>query len=542
MSTAPSAPSPAAGRPQGLLAANVIVASGTLLSRITGLARVAALAYALGLDRLTDAYNLAHTTPTIIYELLLGGILTASLVPLFVEADDRHDDSAVSAIVSVTVIALALLTAVAVGAAPLIVRLYSFDAEGVDVAAYRDVATDLSRWFLPQIFFYGCTALGTALLNARRRFVAFAYAPVLNNLVVIAALVSLRALDRTPTLGDADRNGRIVTLLGLGTTLGIVAMTLALIPALRRAGVHLRWNPDLRHPAVRRMLRLSGWTVGYVVANQVALAVVTNLAQREPDDYSAYVAAFQFFQLPHGLLAVSIMTTFAPDLARAATRGDLVGFGQRTSLGLRLTALLVVPASVGYVTLASPLVTALLRYGNLSSGDAALVARVLAAFALGLGAFSVYLYLLRAFYALQDTRTPFVLNAIENVVNIVLAVALYGRYGVQGLAWSFAIAYGVATVFTFVVLVRRGALPWRPTLDPLWRVVLASVVMGQIVWLATRAIGSDDTTGGAIARLALGTVIGIGVYGAVLRFLGVRELSDLGAVVARLRRRVRPAA
>ncbi len=529
---------PERARPQGLLVANLLVASGTLLSRITGLARVVALGYALGYDRLSDAYNLANNTPNIIYELLLGGILTASLVPLFVDYSDRKDDRAISAVVSVTMIALAVITVVAVVAAPLIIRLYSASAKGDDVEAYRSVATTLSYWFMPQIFFYGCTALFAALLNARKRFTAFAFAPVLNNVVVIVALLSVGTITRHPTLATAERDRGLVTLLGVGTTLGIVAMTAAMLPALRRAGVRLRWNPEFRHPAVRRLVTLSGWAVGYVVANQIALAIVANLAQRRPADYSAYVAAFQFFQLPHGLLAVSIMTTFAPDLARAANHRDVNEFRRRTSLGLRLTVLLVLPAAVGYVTLAHPLVTVLLKHGNLDAGDAIVAARVLAGFALGLVSFSAYLYLLRAFYARSDTRTPFVLNVIENGINLVLAAILYDRYGVQGLAWSFAAAYAIAAVIAFAVLGRRmGGFPVRATLWGLWRPLIASVVMGEVVWLATRAIGSDDSTAGAFARLSAGTVLGVVLYLGLLTFQGAPELHYLRALVDRVRGR-----
>ncbi len=530
------------GRRQGLLAANVVVASGTLLSRLTGLARVAALAYALGLDRLTDAYNLANNVPVIVYELLLGGILTASLVPLFVEADERRDERATSAIITVTALALAGLTVLATLGAPLIIRLYLVRAEGADVATYRSVATDLARWFLPQIFLLGCTALGTALLNARRRFVAFAYAPVLNNVVVIASFVAVRAMFDQRNLDAAARHPSLVTVLGLGSLLGSVAMVAALVVALRRAGVHLRWVPEVRHPAVRRLIRLSGWTIGYVVANQVALAIVTALAQSRSADYSAYVVAFQFFQLPHGLLAVSIMTTFAPDLAQAASRGDIGRFRDRTSLGLRLIVFLVLPAAVGYVTLAHPLATALLRYGSFSADDATRVAQILAAFALGLAAFSAYLFLLRSFYALQDTRTPFILNVIENGVNIVLALVLYDRYGVQGLAWSFALAYIVAAVLTFVVLGRRlGGFPARPTFNGLWRPMIAAVVMGEVVWLLTRTMGADEGRG-ALARLLAGTLIGVVLYLGLLRFLHAPELDYVTGIARRVRRRLRPAA
>ena len=360
------------GRRQSLLRANVAVAAGTGLSRLTGAGRVVALAYALGQFRLTDAYNLANSTPNIIYELLLGGILTATLVPVFVRALDDDDEESVSAVASVVTAVLVALTVVATLAAPLLIRLYTLLAEGDDVDLYRTQATHLAWFFIPQILFYGLTALATALLNARRSFTAPAFAPVLNNLVVIAALVALpHVVDGDITLEAASENRAIVWMLGVGTTGGIVAMTVALLPALRRTGIRLRWRPDVHHPAVRRVVRMSGWTAGYVAVNQVALLVVTALAAGQAKgDVSAYVMAFVFFQLPHGLLAVSLMTTFAPGLASSAGRGDLRAFRRRFGYGLRLLVFAVAPAAAGYVMLAHPVVSILLERGAFSSASA----------------------------------------------------------------------------------------------------------------------------------------------------------------------------
>ena len=174
------------------------------------------------------------------------------------------------------------------------------------------------------MIFYGIVTLATAMLNARRRFAAAAFAPMLNNLVVIASSSSLpHVADGDLTVRSVADDPSLIVLMGLGTTAGIVVMALALLPALHRAGVRLRFLPALRHAAVRTMLRLSGWTVGYVIANQIALLVVTILANGTAGGPFVYVSAYAFFQLPHGLFAVSFMTTFAPELASAASRGDL---------------------------------------------------------------------------------------------------------------------------------------------------------------------------------------------------------------------------
>ncbi len=522
-----------------LLRASALVGAGTALSRVTGLLRVGALAYAMGASPLTDAYNVANNTPNIVYELVLGGILSATLVPIFVEQaerDDRRSRRAVSSVLSVAVIALLALTVLAMVAAPLIVKLYTWRLDDAEARAQEAVAVPLLRLFLPQILFYGLTTLGTALLNARRRFAIPAFAPVLNNLVVSAMLVALPTVaGREPTL-DLVRDDRgLLVLVGLGTTAGIVVMTVVLWPALRQAGWRVRWWPDWRHPAVGSLARLSGWTVGYVAANQVALFVILALANQGQGALSAYTFAFVFFQLPHGLFAVSIMTTTGPDLASAAGRGAWDDFRVRFSLGARLILLVAVPAAAGYVILAEPLVDTVLGRGAFSGGDVALTADVLAVFALGLVGFSIYLYALRGFYALRDTRTPFLLNVFENALNVVLAVALVGRYGVQGLAGAYALAYTVAAGLAVVALGRRtGGLDGRRVTATVARLAVATAAMVAVLGVLSVTVGDERGTG-ALVRVALAVPAGAAVYGAVLVALRTGELA---AVTDRVRRRL----
>ncbi len=507
-----------------LVRANLVVAAGTGLSRITGFGRVAALAYALGQTSLTDTYNLANTMPNVVYELVLGGVLTATLVPVFVSHLDRDDDRATDAVVSVVVAVLLALTVVAVLAAPLIAHLYTLRTPAAEADAIREEATTLARFFLPQIPFYGLTALGVALLNARRRFAAPAFAPVLNNLIVIAALLMLPhlvdgAIDLDSAIGDTT----ITLVLGLGTTLGIVAMTAAVWIAVRHAGIRIRARFEWRHPAVREVARLSGWTIGYVIANQVALLVISILALREEGHFSAYQAAFIFFQLPHGLLAVSLMTTFAPDLAERATRGDMDGYRDRMSLGLRLLALVMAPAAIGYAVLAVPLVSALIERGALSGDDAILTAHTLGWFAAGLLGFSVYLFVLRGFYALKDTRRPFWLNLAENALNIVLALVFVGRWGAPGLAAAYAVAYSVAAVVSLLVLSRQvGGFGLRPLVVGMARPVIIAVVMGALVWGIASVVGADHG-GGAFTRVFIGVLVGVVAYVGALLVLRVPE-------------------
>ena len=519
-----------------LVKSSAVVGVGTGLSRLSGLLRVGALTYALGATTLSDAYNLANTTPNIVYELILGGILSATLVPIFVDHLEHEDDEGTSTVVTVAVVCLAVLTLVAMLAAPLIIHIYALRLPAEDAAAQAEVAVPLLRLFLPQIFFYGLMSLGTALLNARRSFFAPAYAPILNNVVVIAVLVGFAVVaGSSPSLDQVQDDTALLLLLGIGTTAGIVAMTVALWPAIRRAGIRLRFRFDLRHPSVRRVAGLSGWTLGYAASNQVALFVVLALATGEgAGAVSAYTYAFIFFQLPHGLLAVSIMTTFLPDLSAFAARLDFAGFRDRFGLGLRLLILVILPAAVGYVLLARPVIAALLERGAFGDTSGDLTAEVLAAMALGLVGFSVYLFVLRGFYALKDTRTPFLLNLFENAVNIALAFALVGRFGAQGLALAYAGAYSAAGLLSVFVLRRRiGGLDGRRTLSSIGRMVLAAGVMAGAVLVARELVGSDEGLG-AVARTTAGVVIGAAVYLGALYALRLQELREL---VARVRSR-----
>ncbi|HEY4410440.1 MAG TPA: murein biosynthesis integral membrane protein MurJ [Acidimicrobiia bacterium] len=514
---------------------SVPVAVGTALSRLTGMARLAAMAYALGFDRLADSYNLANTTPNIVYELLLGGVLSATLVPIFVEHREKGDDDATSAVVSVVALALVLLTGLGIIVAPVVVKLYSLRLHGADAAAQQQVATDLLRMFMPQMLFYGITAIATALLNARKRFAAPAVTPVLNNVLVTVIFLALPHLARGRlTLEGVRHDSGTLLLLGLGTTAGIVAMALPLVPAVRRAGVRLRLRLDFRHPAVRKVLRLSGWTAGYVAVNQAALWIVLVLANGTKGGVSIYTAAYVFFQLPHGLVAVSLMTTLTPELAETVTRADFAGFRRNFALGVRLMTLVILPAAAGYLVLARPVVGLLLQRGALTPDQAGVTAASVALFAVGLLPFSLYLYALRGFYALHDTRTPFVLNCWENLINVAVAVVVYPKFGVQGLAFSFSAAYAVAAVMALRALApRTGGLGLDlKTRQVLVRTLVAAVIMTLAVRLAVVVVPGRPPD---IVKALVGVAVGVAVYGACLSAMRVREMAEL---LRRLRNRL----
>jgi putative peptidoglycan lipid II flippase len=256
-------------------------------------------------------------------------------------------------------------------------------------------------------------------------------------------------------LEDVLTNDRLRWTLGLGATVGIATMAAVLVPAMFATGFKFRPNFDVRHPAVRKLLSLSFWTIGFVIANQVALVVVRNLAEGGSSDNSAYINAFTFFVLPHGLLAVSIATTFQPEMSRSVARRDRRGFVDQASLGLRMTALFTIPAGVGIFVMRQPIIGALLQRGEFSAADADAAQRALAGLALGLGAFSIYMFVLRGFYAHKDTKTPFLLHLGVNVVHVLIAIPLVAAFGVVGLGVAYTVAYSAGALVALGALTRH---------------------------------------------------------------------------------------
>ena len=512
-----------------------VMAAGTTLSRLTGFGRVFALAYALGLTRLTDAYNLANTTPNIVYELVVGGVLSATLLPVFVRLHATEDEEeawrGTSAVVTTVLVAVTVLSVVLALAAPAMIHLYTLAAKGsaTEVEALRSVGTTLLRWFAPQVALYGMVTVATALLHARRRFGIPMFAPVLNNLVVIGVLLALPHVADDLSVERFRSDGRALAFLGLGTTAGVAAMALPQVMAVvRRHRRRLRWHWDPRHAAVRTVVRLSAWTFGFTVANQVAYWVVLLLASRREGDLSAYQAAYQyFFLLPHGIIAVSVMTAIQPDLAERWSLGDVAGFRDRLGTGLRTVIAALVPAAIGYLVLARPIVALLLEHGAMSRSDARTVADVLAVMAVGLPGFSAYLLLMRAFQAMQDARTVFLLYLAENAANVVLAVALYPAFGVRGLAAAFAAAYLGGTIAALATMrTRTGGIAVRALATTTARVCAASAAMALAAGLVSAVIGGASGPR-LLARVAGAVAAGVTVYVAAARALGVGELTAL---------------
>ncbi|CAN5454331.1 N/A [soil metagenome] len=522
---------------------------GTILSRATGLLRLIAITAALGIvepGSIADTYNYANTAPNIIYELVLGGVLTSVFVPVFVELLNKEGNEGAwqiaSAIINVSLVALTAVVIVGVVAAPYIADFYAVDVEGSARAAAKQqqAMTLLLRLFIPQIIFYGLAAISAGFLNAHKRFGAPMYTPVLNNLAVIAVFLSFRAAYGTVTL-DQVSNGQL-WLIGAGTTGGVALMAVAQLPFLRGLGRY-KLTMSIRHPSVTKLARLSVWVIGYVVVNQIGYLVVQRLATAEQGSYSAYVAAFTFFMLPHGLFAVSVITALLPGMSEAAVRENWDSFRQQLSTGIRSTMLLVLPAAVGYLVLAEPVVGLLLRNGAVTGSSVELVAGVLRFFVVGLVHFSLFQLFLRAFYSLHDTKKPFQINCVAVGLNTIVSVVMFVvfDFGVRGLAAGHAAAYTCGVVLQARSLTRRiGGLDGAHIARSTAKIGAAAAGMAAFVWGSWTLVEQSFDGRGRLQQLGLLLIpvaLGIGSYLSFARLLGVEELELVRGVLARRRNR-----
>jgi putative peptidoglycan lipid II flippase len=523
-------------RSDGIVRAGGVMAMGTLASRATGFLRVAAVAAALGLRTdISNSYNVANTIPNIVYELLLGGVLTSVVVPLLVKAahDDEDGGTAFGQLL-LTLVSLLLGTAIVVAmlAAPWIVAIY--DRGGGE---QRQLEVTFLRFFLPQILFYGLGATIGAILNTRGRFGAPMLTPVLNNLVVIATAGVFAALPSAGTPSARTLSTAQTVTLGVGTTLGVVVMTVALLPSLRATGFRWSWRLNLRHPGLRSALRLGVWVFCYVAVNQVGYAVVVRLS-KDALFFTAYFSAFQLFQLPHAIVTVSVISALLPQLSRHAVEGRLDRLREDLARGLRLSLSLVVPAALAYVALARPISVVIFQHGRTDRSGALLLAGILAGFAIGLPFFSAFQLQLRAFYAMHDSRTPALVNIAVNAamvaVDLVLFFSLDGDARAVGLALGNASSYLVGLViFSWILRGRLGGLDGPAVVRAIVRITLAASLAALPAYAVSQLIQGwlgSGLTGSSVATAA-GLLIAGGGYLALASRMRVGEVAALGSLV-----------
>jgi putative peptidoglycan lipid II flippase len=511
-----------------------VMSVGTALSRVTGFLRLSAMAYALGIaeTRLADAYNIANITPNIIYELALGGILSSVFVPVFVEwLQSRGREAAwdvARKVLSIAAVSLSIICVLGIVLSPWIIRLYTVGVPAGQRQMVQELASFFLRWFMPQIVFYGIGAVATGLLNAHRRFAVPMFAPILNNLIVIATFLTFAAMSHPGQAVLATGPQKLV--LAVGTTLGVVAMTVALWPSLRRLGFRYRWRPRWLDEAVIRIAHLAKWVVVYVVANQLGYLVVLILAARVKGGYTAYASAFILFQLPHAIFVVSVFTALLPAMSSRWVDGDRRAFRELLARGIRWTAVIVVPAALGYLVLAVPIVRLLLQHGVTGPTSTDLVAGILVFFSVGLFSFSTFQLLLRAYYSMQDTRTPALVNIAAVGLNVIvdLLFVLSLGMGVRGLALGHATAYTFGSIALLALIRRRlGGIDGRRILSGLSRTFLAAGITAGVAWVASRAIGGwvgTSTLGGQAAQVLGAVAAGILAFLATALMLRVDEV------------------
>ncbi|KOY57598.1 murein biosynthesis integral membrane protein MurJ [Streptomyces sp. XY332] len=523
-----------------VLRSGALMAAGSIVSRATGFVRSAVVVAALGTGLLGDGYAVANTVPNILYMLLIGGALNAVFVPELVRAAKEHEDGGAAytdRLLTACTAALVVLTAVAVLAAPLIVSTYT-----PYTGAQASTTVALARYCLPQILFYGLFTLLGQVLNARGRFGAMMWTPVLNNFVVIGVFGLFLYVSHGSAAGLTASETR---LLGLGTTAGIVVQALALLPSLRAA--RFRWRPrfDWRGQGLARPLRNAGWLVMLVFTNQIAYWVVTRLSTAVGNravlaglaggaGYNAYSNAYQLWIVPQGIVTVSLVTALMPRMSSAASDGDLSGVRRDVSYALRSSAALVVPAAALFAALAPWIVGSVFGYGRTGAADIEVMAGMLVAFAPGLIAFSGQYVLSRAFYALSDTRTPFFLNLVIAGLWAALSAAAYVllplRWAVTGMAGAYSVALFAGLAVTAYTLARRlgpraGTRTERRTTAVrthlrLLAACLPAAAAGYAAARAAGGLGDFAAVGAGTAALALVVVL-------LARPLRLTEITDL---------------
>jgi len=535
-----------------VLRSSAVMAAGTVLSRVTGLARDIAMTAALGFFIASDAYSLGNTLPNIISILIAGGALNAVFIPQLVRhiKDDEDGGTAYAdRLLTVVTLWMVFVTTIAIVFAPQLVSIYASSSYTADQAA---LATAFARWCLPQIVFYGLFTMWSQVLNSRGHFAMPMFAPILNNLVAIVVFIMFMAATTSEEIAAATLSSDMVALLGGGTTLGVIVQALSLVPALRKAGYRYRPRFDFKGQGLGKAGSLALWTLGLVIVNQLAYVVVTRLATNAnvqainegaaAAGLTTYQKAHLIFMLPHSVITVSLVTALLPQISRIAADGELTNVGQQVARAVRTIAAMILPIAAIFVVVAPEITRLLFGFGAATFESATITGNVVQVFALGLLPFTLVYLLFRGWYSLEDTRSPFMVTLLVNAVSLGVSIPLFYAvplgFKVQSLAVAYILGYWIALLVAWPFLERRlGTLDTSRTVRSLVRTLLAAIAGG----LAGRGVYLllHDAFGNP-GRLELLLLIGVvatttlAVYVAVARLLHVEDVKH---AIALLRRR-----
>ncbi|MEL4319343.1 murein biosynthesis integral membrane protein MurJ [Leifsonia sp. YIM 134122] len=536
----------------GIGRASAFLASGTIVSRILGFAKAIALASAIGLveSSSADAFAVANQLPNTIYAIIAGGVLTAVLVPQIVRAGLSADGGAayINKLMTVTLVVLAVSAVIATALAPLLTFLYGA-ALSPD---QRALATAFAFWCLPQIFFYGLYTVLGEVLNARRSFGPYTWAPVVNNVVALVGIgvfIAVYGSDPTGMRSAASWDPAMIAVLAGTATLGVAAQAVILFWFWRRAGI--RYRPDFhwRGVGLGTAGRMAGWTFGMILLTTAAglvETVVVGIASGEDASVAALGNAWLVFMLPHSIITVSIATAYFTRMAEHASHGRITELRTDVSSAIRGISLIIVLAAAVLLVTAYPFAAI---FTNESFSQTIAFGNVIMAYLIGLLPFCVLFVVQRAFYALGDTRTPFFFTLAQTIIVVVLVIGcslLPSQWIAAGIALSVSIA-GIVQLLIAANLLRRrlngiesGRIV-RSLLVYAWP-ALISMVIGVLL---LTALGGTRDGGFAVSGIApailsmaaIGTAMAA-VYFGLLWIVRAPELRVFGEpILDRFRRR-----
>jgi putative peptidoglycan lipid II flippase len=522
-----------------LIRSSSFMGLGTIISRATGLIRNLLLVAALGTGLLGDAFNVANTTPNIIYNLLIGGALSAVFVPLIVQSFRQEDGGSayISRLLSLIASALLFITIAAMLLAPLLISLYAPTFSGRS----RDVTLAFALYCLPQILFYGLYGILGQIANAKEKFGPMMWAPIANNLLVIALFsyfISVTDEISLETISDSQ-----IALLGLGSTVGIALQALILIPTLKKSGLKLSFRRDWRGVGLDKAMRLASWAFIFVLISQIGFLITVNLATRAAVlaqeqgidygvGYTPYANAYLVMLLPHSIVTISIVTALLPGLSKLAFDKKLSEVRDQLSKALRLTAILTIPASLFFFFFAVEIASAI--FFGISEQSAEYIGRVLAAMSLGLIPLSINLVLIRGLNAFENTKYQVISNLVINLVALTVSTWAFLNLDVVditvGLGVALAISYWVGIVCTYYLL-RRYSGPLNITSLLLFHSKIALIAL--VSCLAISSLLSRLDLEGNLFSLLIVLLSTFALYLAIGRVLKVSEISQVLKVLLR---------